>query len=77
MTHNLISRQRQIVAGIALGKTRAEIALVLGLSIKTVEFHINNTDNPYSIRHKLGFSDTARLTHWAIQHHLVKLGAPL
>ena len=59
--------QTVIVAWIAMGMNRKDIAMRLHRTIKAVEWHCAE------IERKLGFNDPARLTHWAISHKLVEL----
>ena len=63
-----------IVAFLAMGMTRKECAATLKLSVKTVDFYINNPDNPNSVQRVLGYYDPARLTHYALLTGLVELG---
>lgn len=67
----LSERQLVVLRGIALGCTRKQIAVELKISCKTVEYHA------LELMTKLGLSDVARLTHWAIRYNIVKLGEPL
>lgn len=64
----LPEEKRAIARMVALGMTRIEIALKLGLSPKTVEYHCRETYR------RLGINDVVRLTHLAIMGELVKLG---
>lgn len=50
-----------------MGMNVKQIAALLKLSTKTVEFHIAN------VKSRLGFSDPARLTHFAISRKLIAL----
>jgi DNA-binding NarL/FixJ family response regulator len=59
---NLTIRQRQIVQLIAEGKQNKEIATVLNLSPRTVEFH------KARIMNKLKIRSTAGLTRFAMRH---------
>ncbi len=61
----LTTRQRQILQLIAEGKQNKEIAEILDVSIKTVEFHRS------SLMAKLGAHSVAELTRFAIQEGLV------
>ncbi len=61
----LTSRQRQILQLIAEGKQNKEIAEILDVSVKTVEFHRS------SLMTKLGAHTVAELTRFAIQEGLV------
>ncbi len=61
----LTNRQRQILQLIAEGKQNKEIAEILDVSVKTVEFHRS------SLMTKLGAHTVAELTRFAIQEGLV------
>jgi DNA-binding NarL/FixJ family response regulator len=61
----LTNRQRQILQLIAEGKQNKEIAEVLGVSVKTVEFHRG------CLMRKLGTHTVAELTRFAIQEGLI------
>lgn len=61
----LTGRQRQILQLIAEGKQNKEIAEILCVSVKTVEFHRS------SLMAKLGAHSVAELTRFAIQEGLV------
>ncbi len=64
----LTSRQRQILQLIAEGKQNKEIASLLFVSVRTVEFHRGR------LMSRLGAHTTAELTRCAIQHGLI--GSP-
>ena len=61
----MTTRQRQILQLIAEGKQNKEIASVLGVSVKTVEFHRGR------LIHKLGARNVAELTRIALQEGLI------
>jgi DNA-binding NarL/FixJ family response regulator len=61
----LTERQRQVLQLIAEGKTAKQIAAVLEISPKTVEYH------KASIVDQLGLRTTAELTRYAIEHGIV------
>lgn len=63
----LSSREREVLQLVAEGKSSAEIAGVLSLSLKTVETYRSR------LMHKLGISDLAGLVRFAIQHGLTPL----
>jgi DNA-binding NarL/FixJ family response regulator len=59
---DLTSRQREVLQLLAEGRVRKEIAQILGVSVKTVEFH------KQKITEKLGIHTDAALTAYAIRH---------
>ncbi len=59
---NLTPRQREVLQLIAEGRSMKEIAGMLRISVRTVEFHKT------SIVETLGLRTTAELTKYAIQH---------
>ena len=61
----LTGRQIQVLIGIAQGKSAREIGEQLNLSAKTVDVH------RMRIMDKLGVSDIAGLTRYALRHRLV------
>ena len=61
----LSMREREVLQLIAEGMAAKEIASVLTISVKTVEFHREN------IKRKLGLRSTAELTKHAIEEGLV------
>lgn len=61
----LSSRQREVLQLVAEGHTLKEIAGLLGISIKTVEFH------KYRLMRLLAVRSTAELTTVALRHGLV------
>jgi len=62
---SLTPRQREVLQLIAEGKGTKEIATVLNITIKTVEFHKSH------IMRELGLHNTAELTKYAISHGIV------
>jgi DNA-binding NarL/FixJ family response regulator len=58
----LTTRQREILQLLALGKTAKEVAVVLGVSARTVEFH------KYKMMEAVGAATSAELIRFAIQH---------
>jgi len=64
---DLSSRQREILQLVAEGHTSKEIAGLLNVSVKTVEYH------KARLMQRLGLRTTADLTRYAIQHGLVSL----
>jgi DNA-binding NarL/FixJ family response regulator len=63
----LSPRERQVLQLVAEGKSSAEIADILSLSLKTVETYRSR------LMHKLGISDLPGLVRFAIQHGLTPL----
>jgi two-component system nitrate/nitrite response regulator NarL len=61
----LSARERQILQLIAEGKSRKEVAFLLGISEKTVAFHRNN------LKQKLNLWTTAQLTRYALDQGLI------
>ncbi len=62
LSAELTSRQREVLQLVAEGRARKEIAQILGVSVKTVEFH------KQKIAEKLGLHTDAGLTAYAIRH---------
>ncbi|HTS24534.1 MAG TPA: response regulator transcription factor [Bryobacteraceae bacterium] len=62
LSADLTSRQREVLQLLAEGRVRKEIAQVLGVSVKTVEYH------KQKITEKLGVHTDAALTAYAIRH---------
>lgn len=60
----LTSRQREVLQLVAEGKSAKEVAAVMGISAKTVEYH------KAAIMNELGIRTTAELTRYAIEHGL-------
>jgi DNA-binding NarL/FixJ family response regulator len=58
----LTPRQREVLQLVAEGKSMKEIAQILKISVRTVEFHKNG------IMQELGFRTTAELTRYAFEH---------
>lgn len=65
--------QEIIISWTAMGMSRKEVAQSLKRSPRTMEWHINNSNNPNCIQKLLGFSDVARLTHYALLTGLAEL----
>ena len=63
----LTSRQREVLQLVAEGKTVKDIANILNLSRKTVEFHKTK------IMQRLNLHSTVELTKYAVAHGLVSL----
>ncbi len=63
----LTPRQREILQLLAQGRSAKEIAAVLDISTRTVEFH------KYRMMEILGLRTTAELVHFAIKHGIVPI----
>jgi DNA-binding NarL/FixJ family response regulator len=61
----LTPRQREVLQLVAEGKSMKEIATILAISVRTVEFHKNG------IMQELGFRTTAELTRYAIEQGII------
>lgn len=64
-TASLTPREQEILKFIALGKTNLQIAMILSLSVKTVEWHRTN------MMRKLDAHSVADLVRFALQNGLV------
>jgi len=62
----LTDRQREIVQLVVKGLTAKEIASVIGLSVRTVEFH------KYRAMETVGASNSAELVRLALEHGIAK-----
>jgi DNA-binding NarL/FixJ family response regulator len=62
---HLTPRQREVLQLIAEGRSAKQIAALLGISVKTVEFH------KARLMDQLDLRSTAELTRYAVQHGLV------
>ena len=62
----LTSREREVLQLIAEGKTTKEVAVILGVSVKTAESHRTR------IMGKLEIHETASLVRYAIRRGLVQ-----
>ena len=65
LTNTLTSRQREVLQLVAEGRSVKEIASILKLSAKTIEFHKS------ALMERLDIHTTAELTRYAIGHGLV------
>lgn len=63
---NLTPRKREVLQLVAEGKSVKEIAFILAISSKTVEFH------KATIMDQLGLRTTAELTRYAIEKGIIK-----
>jgi DNA-binding NarL/FixJ family response regulator len=66
----LTPRQREVLQLVAEGKTRKEIASLLKVSVKTVEFHKS------ALMRELRLKTTAELTRYAIEQGLISADGP-
>jgi DNA-binding NarL/FixJ family response regulator len=64
---DMTPRQREVLQLVAEGKTLKEVASILNISVKTVEFH------KHGIMEVLGLRTTAELTRYAIEHGIIHL----
>jgi DNA-binding NarL/FixJ family response regulator len=62
---NLTTRQREVLQLVAEGKTNKQVATILNISLKTVDFH------KARIMNALRLHSTAELTRYAIEHGVV------
>jgi DNA-binding NarL/FixJ family response regulator len=63
----LTLRQREVLQLLAEGKSAKEIAKILHVSTRTVEFH------KYNMMEQLGLKTTAELIHFAIKHGIISI----
>ena len=61
----LTARERDVLIGVASGRTNRETAAELGISVRTVETHRD------SLMRKLGIHTVAALTRFALEHRLI------
>jgi DNA-binding NarL/FixJ family response regulator len=61
----LTSRQREVLQLVAEGKSNKEVAYLLRISLKTVEFH------KARVMDELGLHTTAELTRYALEHGII------
>ena len=62
----LTPREHETIQLLAEGKSNKEVAVALGINVKTVESHRAN------IMHKLGFHSLCEVVHYAIRNKIVK-----
>ena len=62
----LTSREQTILLELAQGKSNKDVALLLDISVRTVETHRKN------IKRKLGIASTAGLTRYAMEHGVLQ-----
>jgi DNA-binding NarL/FixJ family response regulator len=65
----LTAREREVLKLLAEGRTVRSTAVVLGVSVKTVDAH------KFNLMRKLGIHNKAELVMWAIQKKVVKVPA--
>jgi len=65
MNSDLTPRQREVLQLVAEGKAAKEIAYLLNISVRTVEFH------KASIMGELGLRSTAALTRYALENGII------
>jgi DNA-binding NarL/FixJ family response regulator len=63
---SLTPRQREVLQLVAEGKSGKEIAYILNVSVKTVDFH------KADIMQRLGLHSTAELTRYALEHGIAE-----
>jgi DNA-binding NarL/FixJ family response regulator len=63
----LTTRQREVLQLLAEGKVAKEVAGVLNISTRTVEFH------KYKMMEKLGIKTSAELVQYAVKHGIVSV----
>lgn len=68
LSDTLTGRQREVLQLVAEGRTAKEIAAVLAISRKTVEFH------KASVMRQLHLHTTAELTRYALEHGMIGAG---
>jgi DNA-binding NarL/FixJ family response regulator len=64
---NLTPRQREVLQLVAEGRSAKEIAAILNVSYRTVEFH------KHKIMEALDVHTTVELTRFAIEHRVLAL----
>jgi len=70
LSDRLTPRQREVLQLVAEGRTRKEIASVLNISVKTVEFHKAALMRELNVRTVAGF------TRYAIEHGMITTERP-
>ena len=65
LSDRLTPRQREVLQLVAEGRSRKEIACILNISVKTVEFHKGK------IMHELNLQTVADFTRYAIEHGII------
>jgi hypothetical protein len=74
----LTPQETEVLRLTALGLCRKQIAARMHLSVKTVEYYLNGSEHhgEAGIAKKLGTTNVALLTHYAILNGLVRLNFP-
>lgn len=67
---SLTAREREVLRMLAEGKTVKDVAVILGLSGKTIEAHKSN------LMRKLDLHNKAELVHYAIAHKVIFVNVP-
>jgi DNA-binding NarL/FixJ family response regulator len=67
LTNQWSKWKREILQLLAEGKTAKEIAAILDISTRTVEFH------KYEIMQATGIHNSAELVHFAVKHGIVQI----
>ena len=70
VSESLTPREREIVQLLAEGKSTKEVALTLGLSVKTAETHRSN------VMRKLNLHSVSELVLYAVRNNLVQVVPP-
>jgi DNA-binding NarL/FixJ family response regulator len=65
LSDRLTPRQREVLQLVAEGRSRKEIARILSISVKTVEFHKGK------LMHELNLHTIADFTRYAIEHGII------
>jgi DNA-binding NarL/FixJ family response regulator len=65
LSDRLTPRQREVLQLVAEGRSRKEIASILNISVKTVEFH------KARLMRELNLGSTADFTRYAIEHGIL------
>lgn len=66
-TSHLTRRQREVLQLLAEGKSAKEIAAILNISTRTVEYH------KYRMMKEVGLKTAAELIRYAVKHHIVSM----
>jgi len=63
--HQLTDRQREVLQLLAEGRSMKEIADILNVALRTIQFH------KYRIMEDLGITTNAELVHYAMRHGMI------